>query len=289
MIFSITELKVISELGKGNWKISEIAKALNISSSQIYRLAQKLRKKRILSLSEGILQPEMKTHVNLLLKLLSNAANLSSPLSGTGLQIYLTILEPKTIKDIEKETGLHKTTILKKINQGRKMSVLLIENKKYRINEKIWPDAKECFIELKKYEDSVDTRIPVNSIIYFKNIEEIVFSNKESNDAEKTAFSAYNKFGIGLLLITNYYCLPKRQLTRREVFIHSLYVAEKSQDIKNLIFIALFLAKYKKELLRIKHKIVKNLNKIFLGENIPGYPMLTEIKDRASIYNINIR
>ena len=111
----------------------------------------------------------MKTHVNLLLKLLSKTANLSSPLSGTGLQIYLAILEPKTIKEVEKETGLHKTTILKKINQGRKMSLLLIENKKYRINEKIWPDAKDCFIELKKYEDSVDTRIPVNSIIYFKN------------------------------------------------------------------------------------------------------------------------
>ena len=288
MVFSITELKVISELGKGNKKISEIAKALNISPSQSYRLAQKLRKKRILSLSEGVLQPEMKTHVNLLLKLLSKTANLSSPLSGTGLQIYLAILEPKTIKEVEKETGLHKTTILKKINQGRKMSLLLIENKKYRINEKIWPDAKDCFIELKKYEDSVDTRIPVNSIIYFKNAEEIVFSNKKIIDAEKTAFSAYNQYGIKLLLITNYYYLPKKQLTKREVFMHSLYIAEKSQDIKDLIFIALFLAKYKKELSEIKHQIVKNLNKVFLGEDIPSYPLFTEIKDRASIYKINI-
>src|SRR3989344_7439686 len=151
-------------------------------------------------LSKGILQPEMKTHINMLLTLLSKAANLSRPLSATGLQIYLALLEPKTIKEMEKETGFHKTTILKKINQGRKMSLLLIENKKYLINEKIWPDAKDCFIELKKYEDSVDTRIPVNSIIYFKNAEEIVFSNKEIIDAEKTAFSAYNQYSIKLLL-----------------------------------------------------------------------------------------
>ena len=288
MKFSITELKVISELGKGNESISEISKALKISSSQIYRVAQKLCQKGILNLSEGVLQAEMKTHVNLLLKLLSKAANLSSPLSGTGLQIYLSIIAPKTIKEIEKETGLHKTTVLKKINQGRKMSLLLIENKTYRINEKIWPDAKECFIELKKYEDSVDARIPVNSVIYFKNKEEIIFSNKKNIDAEKTAFSAYEKFGIELLLITNYYCLPKRQLTKLEVFMHSLYVAEKNQDTRDLIFVALFLAKYKKELSGIKHRIVENLNKVFSGQYVHGYPVLSEIKDRASIYNIEV-
>ncbi|MEK6946409.1 MAG: hypothetical protein AABX32_02280 [Nanoarchaeota archaeon] len=288
MVFSITELKVVSELGKGNREVSEIAKALKISPSQSYRIAQKLCQKGISSLSEGAIQPEMKTHVNLFLKLLSKAANLSSPLSGTGLQIYLTLLEPKTTKEIEKETGLHRTTVLKKIKQGRKMSLLLIENKKYRLNEKIWPDAKEYFIELKKYEDSIDQRIPVNSVIYFKNTEEIVFSNKENIDAEKTAFSAYSKFGIELLLITNYYYLPKKQLAKKEVFMHSLMVAEKGNDARDLIFVALFLAKYKKELSKVKHQIVKNLNKVFLGENIPGYPSLAEIKDRARIYNIKV-
>src|SRR3989338_10219 len=262
MKFSITELKVISELGKGNENISEIAKALKISSSQIYSVAQKLYQNGILNLSEGVLQAEMKTHVNLLLKLLSKTANLSNPLSGTGLQIYLAILEPKTIKEVEKETGLHKTTILKKINQGRKMSLLLIENKKYRINEKVWPDAKECFIELKKYEDSIDSRIPVNSVIYYKNMKEIVFSNKEYIDAEKTAFSAYEQFGIKLLLITNYYYLPHRKLSKVNVFIHSLKVIEKSHDLRDLIFAALFLAKYKKELAKIDHPLVQKLKKV---------------------------
>ena len=147
--------------------------------------------------------------------------------------------------------------------------------------------AKE-FYELKKYEDSIDQRIPVNSVIYFKNTEEIIFSNKENIDAEKTAFSAYSKFGIELLLITNYYYLPKKQLAKKEVFMHSLMVAEKSNDIRDLIFVALFLAKYKKELAGINHSIVKNLNRVLSGEKIPGYPSLAEIKDRARIYNIKV-
>ncbi|MEK6974432.1 MAG: hypothetical protein AABW41_04325 [Nanoarchaeota archaeon] len=288
MKFSNTELKVISDLGNGIKDVSELAKSLKISISQVYRIAQKLSQKGILSLKDGILQPEMKTHINMLLKLLSKAANLSSPLSGTGLKIYMEITEPKTITDIKNITGLHKTTILKKINQGKKMSLVLTENRTYSINEKIWSDVKECIIELKKYENSIDLRVPVNSVIYYKTDKEIVFSNKEEIDAEKTAFSAYEKYGLGLLLITNYYYLPKKKLIIREVFRHSLFVAEKDPDIRYLIFITLFYLKHKKELSKIKHPIVDKLSRLLSGEKILGYPALAEIKDRAGVYKIKV-
>ena len=58
------------------------------------------------------------------------------------------------------------------------MSLLIIKKNTYKINESIWSDAKEFFIELKKYEGSIDNRVPVTSTIYFKNEEEILFSNK---------------------------------------------------------------------------------------------------------------
>lgn len=288
LTFSKTELNVISELGKGNKEIMTIAKALNVSASQVYKIAEKLNQKGILSLSKRVLQPEMKTHVNMLLKLLMRANNLSTPLSGTGLQIFTVLTEPKTVNEIGKETGLHKTTILKKIKQGRKMSLLLIQNKTYRVNEKVWPDAKECFAELRKYEESVDQRVPVNSEIYFKNNDEILFSNKEAIDAEKTAFSAYGNYGIKVLLITNYYYLPKRKLSKKEVFLHSLCVADKSKDTRHLIFVALFYIKYKRELKNTQHRVLDNLNKTLSGEKIPGYPTLQEIKDRAEVYGIQV-
>lgn len=288
MRFSKTELRLISELGNGNKSIINLAKALKISVSQTYRIAKNLNNNNILSLEKNILVPEMKTHVSLLLNLLSKARNLSNPLSGVGIEIYSSIILPKTIKEIEKETNLHKTTIFKKINQGKKMSLVLIENKKYRINEKIWKDAKEFFIELKKYEDSIDKRIPLNSLIYHKNSKEILFSNKEDLDAEKTAFSSYEKYGIKLLLITNYYYLPKKDISKKEVFIHSLYIAEKEKEIRQILFISLFYLKYKKELSNVTHEIITNLNNIFLGENISGYPTLNEIKDRADVYNIKV-
>ena len=169
MRFSKTELQVISQLGNGNTPLPNLAKALHISPSQLYRIAQTLHQKGFLSLKEGVLQPERKTHVTLLLKILSEAVNLSTPLSGTGLQIYTSLLEPKTIKEVEAETGLHKTTVLKKINQGRKMSLVIIKDNTYHVNEKIWPAVRETLVELQKYEQLVDQRVPANSIIYWKN------------------------------------------------------------------------------------------------------------------------
>ena len=286
MEFSQTELKTISELGKGNTAIAGLAKALQISKSQAYRVIRKLAEKGILTLSRRTLLLEQKTHVNLLLKLLAKAANLSEPLSGTGLCVYTALLQPKKLSELIRETGLHKTTILKKIRQGKKMSLLLTENKRYRINEKIWPDAKETLEEIKKYEQSIDARIPVNSTIYHKNSKELVFSNKQEQNAEKTAFSAYEKYGIKLLLTTNYYCLPKRMLTLKQVFQHSLFVAEKEPDTRHLLFVSLFYLKHKKELSAIKHPILENIGKVLSGQKVTGYPTLAEIKDKMGVYSI---
>lgn len=288
MMFSKTELEMLSEIGKGIVSVSELAKALKISISQMYRLAQKLNQKGVLQYSKNTLYLERKTHINMLLLLLSKAKNLSEPFSGTGLQIYSSIITPKKVSEIEKETGLHKTTVLKKLNQGRKMSLILKEKRKYRVNEKIWPDAKELLIEVKKFEESLDNRVPVSSVIYFKNENEIVFSTKVNVDAEKTAFSAYDKYGLGLLLVNNYYFLPKRNLTKKEVFVHSLLIAEKEPETRYLIMIALFYAKYKNELLDVKHPVIENIINILSGKIIFGYPTLAEIQDRASIYHLKV-
>ncbi|MBU4352259.1 MAG: hypothetical protein KJ939_04215 [Nanoarchaeota archaeon] len=288
MKLSKTELKVISELGKGNNNISNIAQSLKISISQVYRIVQKLSKKDILKLSKGILQPKMKTHINLLLKLMAKTKNLASPLSSTGISIYTTITTTKTIKEIEEATDLHKTTVIKKLNQGKKMSLISLKNKRYSINEKLWPEAKEFFEELKKYDETIDERVPVNSIIYHKNDKEIVFSNKEEIVAQKTAFSGYKNYGIKLLLTTNYYYLPKKKLNKKEIFQHSLYVTEKEKNIRHIIFLTLFYLKFKKEIKKIKSQLLQDIISILNGNKIKGFPTIEEIKEKAKVYEIKI-
>jgi len=286
---SKTELELLFLLSLGKTKMFEIVEDINISQSQLYRIVNDLKNKGIISSYHKSIVLESKTHVGMLLRLISKTKYLIDPLSGTGLMLFSNITTPKTLREIIRETALHKTTIFKKITQARKMSLLIKEKQTYRINEKVWPDAKEFFIELRNYEQSIDSRIPLESEIYFKNSSEIVFSNKNSIDASITAFSAYESFGIKLLLLKYYYVLPKRKLSIMDVFLHSLYVAEKSKEIRDLIFVALFYMKYYRKFYGVRNPIIGNLNKIFKGEKIPNYPTLAEIKDRAKIYDIKIK
>ncbi|MBU1111705.1 MAG: hypothetical protein ABIG93_02520 [archaeon] len=288
MEFSKTELRVLEQVGKGIKKILNIAVALNISNSQVYRNVQKLTQKTIITLVRANIELNMKTHINFLIQLLTKYPELINPFSGTGLQIYTSITNPKTIRDLEKETKFHRTTIFKKLNEGLKLNLVFKKKQQYEINDKIWPEAKEFLIEFKNYDESVDSRIPVNSQIYYKNKKEIVFSSREKLDAEITAFSAYEKFGIKIHTITNYYYLPKTALSRKDIFIHSLHVIEKDPDTRLIIFIALFYLKFKRELSKIKHPIIEKIEKILKGEKIDRFPTLVEIKEKAEIYNIKV-
>ncbi len=112
-------------------------------------------------------------------------------------------------------------------------------------------------------------------------------TSKEELDAVKTAFSAYQEYGIGLLNVTHFYYLPKKMLTKEDILKHSLYIAEKDMDTRYLIFIALFYAKYKKEF-KTKHPILINISTILVGGEVKGYPKYQEIKDRAEVYKIKV-
>ena len=157
----------------------------------------------------------------------------------------------------------------------------------FEINDIMWAGLKETLEEMKKSELKTDNRIPASAIIYYKKRDELVFSSKEELDAVKTAFSAYQDYGIGLLTITHFYYLPKKTLTKEDILKHSLYIVEKDMDIRYLIFIALFYVKYKKEF-KIKHQILMNISAVLAGREIKGYPKYQEIKDRAEVYKIEV-
>ena len=287
MNLSKPELKVLEQIAKNNTKVLEIAHALKKSDKQIYRTRKNLIKKGFIELSKGKITAKKTTYNTLLLQLLSQHPNLAEILSSNGIQILSATLEPKSINQVINETGLKKSLIYQKLKQAFNVSIIKKENKNYVLNAKLWTKLKEFLEEYKRFSESVDQRIPANSTIYKKTNKELLFSNKGKIDATLTAFSCFEKFGIKLLLTTNYYILPERKLSKKEIFMHALLIAEKEKTIRYLIFISLFYIKFKKELL-IKHPIVDKLKLILKGKDIPSYPKLREIKDRAEIYDIKI-
>ena len=194
----------------------------------------------------------------------------------------------QTLPRFIKTSGLKRTQIFKKIKEARSISLVKKVNHNYSLNETLWAKAFTFFEELNKYNETIDERVPVNSMIYYKTSGEIIFSNIEKIDATLTAFSAYEKYGIKILSGKSYYHLPKRKLTRKEVFKHSLIIAKKTHNLQDLIIVTLFFAKYKNELLSVKDELLVDIKKVLKGESLLGYPTLAEIKDRAEVYDITI-
>ena len=287
MEFTKGEISVLEQIAKGNKSLKEIAVALKKSEPQVYVYVKNLADKSLIELINGNIEPNRITYLSLLLQLLSKIPNLIPVLEGPGIPIFTAMLKPSTIEEISSKTGYRKTAIYKRLQEARKRSLVRKKLTTFEINDKMWTGLKETLEEIKKYELSTDNRIPASAIIYYKKGEEIIFSSKEELDAVKTAFSAYQDYGINLLTITHFYYLPKKTLTKEDILKHSLYIVEKDMDTRYLIFIALFYVKFKKEF-KIKHPILMNISAVLTGKYVKGYPKYQEIKDRAEVYNIDV-
>jgi len=277
-----TTLKILYQLSKGNSTIKGIALAIKKSEKQIYVT---IKSNNLLILNNKKIQTSNNHHITLLLQLLSKHPNLYI-LAESGIPILSSCLTPSTVENIKKETKLKNAIIYRKLQEARKQSIIIKQKSLYSINTKIWLDINEFIEATKQYESSSDERIPRSSIIYNKN-NNLIFSNKQDLDATKTAFSVYKKYGIKLHLTTNYYCLPKKSLTKTEILKHSLFIIEKEKSVRLIIFVALFYLKFRKSF-KLHHKILKDLIKVFQGIEVDGYPSYNEIKDRASLYNIKL-
>ena len=288
MNLSKTELQILAQMAVGNKKINEIAAALNKSLSQIYRSGQKLVRKGWIIPSRREYWPVKNTLGSLLLQNLRDFPSLIEPFSDAGMLILSQLTEPKNVQELKDTLKISRTQIFKKIKQAKAVGLIKNEQGKYILNDKIWGKAVYFLRELKAYEENVDSRVPLNSTIYYKTKNEIIFSSPEELDATPTAFSAYESCGIKIISPIRYYFLPLKKLSKEEVFIHSLYIAEKEKETRNLIYITLFYLKHKKALRTVKHPLIKELKLMLEGRQIPGYPSLKEIREKAEIYDTKL-
>ena len=289
MQLSHLELQILEQLSNGTNTIQEITKNLNRDQSRIYRAKQNLIQKEILQPTQKTLEPIKNIYIIHLLQLLSKYPNLIPLLADSGIPILITILEPKTIKDIEKQTTFKKSIIYQKIKEAKQISIINQFHKNhYQLNQKTWQDLATVLKEIQNHENTADPKIPANSTIYFKTPTELIFSNTQKIDATPTGFSQYTNYGIKILLPTNYYYLPKKHLTIQAIFTHSLHITQKEFTNQHLILIALFYTKHKNTLKNIHHPLLTNIQHILNGITIKGYPTIEEIKEKAEVYDIRL-
>jgi predicted transcriptional regulator len=290
MELSKTELEILSQIASGNKAISTVALTLKKSKKQVYTAIKQLRRKQFVSLVRGTIHPEHYLHTTLLLQTLGDYSYLVSMLSDSGIPILQLLATPRTVKEIQEKTEYQKSVIYQKLKRGISHNIVTKKEGPYQLNPKLWPVLKRFLYEVSDLEQTTDFRVPSSSVIYHKTTHEIVFSTREELDATLTAFSAYGNFGITIYNITHFYYLPKKELTVEDVFRHSLYISEKKpEEIRYYIFIALFYLKHRKKLGKIQHPILEKLQQTLRGEKLGGFPSLQEIKDRAAVYDLEVK
>jgi predicted transcriptional regulator len=259
--------------------ITQLAKALNKSKSQISRSLNSLEKKGFIENK----QLQRLPYISLLLQALKNNSQLTNIIHDSSFEILLELNTPKSIKDLSKR--FKTITIYKTLQKFKKYNLVKKTNNLYSFNSTIWPDLSEFINSYQEYSKNIDSRVPLDSKIYYKTEKEILFSNSNELDAKKTAFSAYD---FKLLLTKNYYFLPNKKLSLKQIFQHSLLIMEQEYDYKYFIFLILFYLKHKKEINHLKSPTLELIKDILNKKIIKGYPTYDEIKERAQVYDIKI-
>ncbi len=277
-----TDWKVLAEISKDNHKITEIATALHKSEKQIYRSIKTLKELNFLQSNQEL---SRNPFTNIIARQLKLNHHLPKILADSGIKILIALTIPKTTKELLQETRLKKSALYQKLKQAKRISLITKRNNYYLIPD-FWQELKDFFRIFKEYQ--VDQRIPPEAKIYHKEDQEVIYSTDKPQPATKTAFSRYEDFGIKLLLPEEYYYLPQKHLSIREIFLHSLWVGEKEQEPRLFTYITLFYLKNQNKLKNLNHIILKNIKKILKGEKINNYPLLAEIKEKAKIYDIHI-
>ncbi|MCL2295503.1 MAG: MarR family transcriptional regulator [Methanomassiliicoccaceae archaeon] len=288
-MLSSSELKMLSEVNKGNNTPFSLTETENKTKAQIYKVLKSLRKKEILRLEEGKVIIEDKTHIILLLNVLRRLHGSYEALSNSGTEILAELATaPLSINELTERIGVDRTTISRKIKKMESRSMVIKENREYSLNREVWPDLSEFAISYSLYLKNNDHRAIRGSRVYHVSKDLIIFSNDSAADLTKTAFSRYEEFGIKIGLRTIYYCNLERDLSVSDVFLHSLYVISDSEDWWLRMMALILYAKYKDELKGTRHKMKDEMDIVLAGSVVKGWVPLQEMRERADVYGVEL-
>ncbi|MDH7597086.1 MAG: ArsR family transcriptional regulator [Methanothrix sp.] len=194
--------------------------------------------------------------------------------------------DPKGVSELSGETGIPAKTLyfhlkdLIRLGIARKIKNKGMKGFLYSFNYTLWADLKSFVTALLEHE--ARQLLPEDAVLIKIYSNSILFRSQMQLDATPTSFSVYEQHGIDLG-VRDYYTLPKRELSIRDVFIHSLDSAE---SISHRLYCILFYLKYRDDLSDIRHPAMRRIRAALRGVHVRGYPSLDEVKTRAVMYEI---
>lgn len=278
-MFTYKELVLIHYISGGITDIGDLSEKLELSQSETYRIVRNLKSKDVLKTGNRICISSC-AFAKRLLAIMSNDPEVARFFSDGRIFVLLSVLNPKTIQEISGETGISESHLHKILKIQTGGTVVRKIDGYYSLNSMEHPQIKAFLISLLDHLDVCDPRIPDNSILLYRNGEDVVYSSAEISLDQTTGFSALSDYGLtGWSFSDNYYTTRESELTLNQIFEDAVRIAETEDSTRMRMANEVFYMKRKNELDPPKDFLEKH-NRILAGERIEKWPTLTEIQEK---------
>ncbi len=255
----------------------EVAQLLGVSLRQAQRLLRQLEAEGLVERERGKVRPAGTQHALALAKLLSRGLEWDSPasllLTRTGIKIALAAPRPLDLGQVLRLSGVPRSTFYRLLPAMVDSGWLLEVGPRLYLSFAWAPEAAadELAEVVRGYASFLSSRIarPGVVVLWTNGEEAVVRAGPGFSEGEPTAFSAFHRFGIPLLLpAAREYAVPRRRLGAQEVFDHACLLA----DDRRLKALCLkFYARNRGSL--AKHEAFE---RILRGQEVEGWPTLEE-------------
>ena len=238
--------------------------------------------------------------VRILANILIDDPTMIEILANEGISILAHLVNKPGLSapELAKEVGLSESSIYPYLRNFLRKQILRKDKDRYFFNKEIWENLYQ-FISLymNYYILEQFKKVPKNARIYYESPYEIIFSLAvEFSDAQKTAFSVFDKYGIKLREREYFYRfdqLPKKKISIQTIFLDSLKIAGSSglESSRRRLHCYLFYRKNRKFLKKVKHPDLDKLKQIVEQKGKIKYdkfPNYEEIVQKGEDYDIRI-
>ena len=281
-MFNEAELVLVHHYSNGVEDTISLSEKMNKTRVQIYNIVNSLKKKGILSNTKGI---ELSTDpfAIRLMNIMHQSDSRAKLLANSGLDVLIELREPKTMKELEESLGLSKPSIYRIVRSARIAGAVVKDDDRYRINTKMWAGLTEFLDSAVDRRDVFDERIPRNSRILGRIGKNVIFSNPNDLDFNRTGFTLFGEYNFDAAFGEKYYTTVKEVPSIQDTFDSAFMIAEAQDDYRLRMLLILFYETNKKEI-HPPQKFENIYNRIRTGEEILKWPTFDDIQERLEVY-----
>ena len=281
-MFNEAELVFLHYYAKGIVDTTSLSERMNKTRVQIYNIIKSLKRKGILANTKAV-ELSTDSFAIRLMNIMSLSETRAKLLSNSGLELLIQLREPKTIDELEESLALSKPSIYRIIRIGRISSAIVKEDDIYRINTKTWTGLTELLNSAADRKEVFDERIPRDSKIIARVGKDVIFSNPNDLEFNRTGFTMFGEYNFDAAFSNKYYTTFKEGPSIQSTFDNAFLIAESQEDYRLRMLLILFYEKNKKEITP-SEKFKDIYERIQSGEEFQKWPTFDDIQERLEVY-----